>query len=79
MDIVEWLRAQGDPVTIDLVAEILAYESGVDGEFACCHTAEEIGSGQCRGTKPSEIRGLQLLALRHADAPGYQPKWKVTG
>lgn len=76
MGIVEFLRKQNDEVTTRFVAEILAYERALDGEFGCCHTAEEIGSGQCQGTVPAEIEALRWLASRFADREGYQERWK---
>lgn len=48
----------------------------IDGEWGCCHSAEQIEAGRCKDTKPDDLELLQLLALPYADHPDYDPAWK---
>ncbi len=52
------------------------YEATIDGEWGCCHTAEEIASGRCSATPVDEIVMLRLLALPHVEHPDYREEWK---
>lgn len=49
-----------------VVDSILGYESTIDGEFGCNHTAVGIEFGECRQTNPDDIRALRsLVTLLH--------------
>lgn len=59
-----------------LMERIFRYEAKIDGEWGCCHDAEEIEAGQCEETPPDEIEALRLLALPYADREGYREEWR---
>jgi hypothetical protein len=59
-----------------ILAEVFAYEAKIDGEWGCCHTAEQIAAGKCPEIRPDEIPALRLLALPYAGKPGYQEEWR---
>lgn len=59
-----------------IVAEIFEYEATEDGEFGCCHSAEDIATRQCPGTDPDKLPALRLLALPYADHPDYREEWR---
>lgn len=59
-----------------ILDEILAYESKIDGEWGCCHSAEGIAAGQCPDIRPDDIHAVRLLALPYADRPGYREEWR---
>lgn len=58
-----------------MVDEVLAYEAKIDGEWGCCHGADEIAAGQCPEIQPTSITALRLLALPYADRPSYREEW----
>jgi hypothetical protein len=57
---------------------ILAYEAVIDGEWACCHSAQQIGAGKCPESDPNEINAVRLLALPYTDHPDYRNEWGPT-
>lgn len=59
-----------------LIAEILAYEARIDGEWGCCHSAEQIARNECPPTPVDEIPALRLLALPDAGHPDFRPEWR---
>jgi len=58
-----------------IVDIILQYEAKVDGEWGCCHSAEQIAAGLCPDSVPGEIEGLRLLALPYDTHPDYDAAW----
>lgn len=70
-----WLRTVADPIDQELLSAVFDYESGIDGEFACCHTAGEIERGKCT-TRPDDVYGVRWIALRYASEPGYLDEWR---
>jgi hypothetical protein len=56
----------------------IAFEhaAAVDGEWGCCHTADEIEAGRCEETRPESLELLRLLAVPYAHRPGYRPEWR---
>lgn len=44
----------------------------IDGEWGCCHSAEQIEAGLCHEPLPDLLR---LLALPYAGHPDYRPEW----
>ncbi len=52
------------------------YEAKIDGEWACCHSADEIRAGVCTAIPVNEIETLRILAAVYADHPDYQPEWR---
>lgn len=75
-ELTPWLRTVADPIDQELLSEIFGYESGIDGEFACCHDGEAIEQGKCSATSPDELHGVRWIALRYADKPGYRDDWR---
>jgi hypothetical protein len=57
-----------------LIDIILGYESTLDGEVGCCHSADEIGRGECN-IKSAQIPGLLALVRPYAGRPGFDPAW----
>lgn len=45
----------------------------IDGEWGCCHSAEQIEAGLCEYGPELEL--LQLLAAPYAAHPDYRPEW----
>jgi hypothetical protein len=64
---------------IDVKRQILrqAFEHAatIDGEWGCCHDADEIEAGHCEEQRPNDLRLLRLLALPYAGRPGYREEW----
>lgn len=58
-----------------LVDVILGYEAKIDGEWGCCHTAEEIRSGRCPERPVDGIKGLRLIAMPYAGHEDYRSEW----
>ncbi|MCW2905141.1 MAG: hypothetical protein JWO67_7406 [Streptosporangiaceae bacterium] len=59
-----------------IMEQVFRYEAKIDGEWACCHSADEIRAGYCAETPVNEIGILRLLALPYAEHPDYRPEWK---
>lgn len=59
-----------------ILAETLAYEAKIDGEWGCCHRAEQIAAGQC-ATKPADVATLRWLASTWSDHADYDQAWAV--
>lgn len=59
-----------------LIKAILRYEAKIDGEWGCCHSADEITAGRCEETNPNDITALRLLALPYARHPDYRDEWR---
>lgn len=59
-----------------LMKVIFRYEAKIDGEWGCCHDAEEIEAGECEETPPNEIEALRVLAALYADRPGFREEWR---
>lgn len=55
----------------------LAFENSasIDGEWGCCHNADEIRRGLCPRTPISGIEELQVMAEVFADHPDFDPSW----
>lgn len=64
----EWTAA-GCAADRKLIDEILRYEAKIDGEWGCCHTAEQIRAGLCWETSVNAIPALQALAERYGVQP----------
>lgn len=60
-----------------LLDKLFAYEAKIDGEWGCCHSAEEIRAGMCEETNPSDITALRLLASVYEGRPGYLEEWRL--
>lgn len=58
-----------------IIELLLGYEGGIDGEFGCCHKADQIAAGECPETSVDEIEGLQVLAAAYARHADYRPEW----
>jgi hypothetical protein len=58
------LRALADPIDQQILDEAFSYESSLDCEFACCHSALDIEAGKCT-TKPEDIPIVKLLAGKY--------------
>jgi hypothetical protein len=54
----------------------LAYEATIDGEWGCCHSADQIAAGRCPETNPDEISAIRVLAAPFADHPDYRAEWR---
>jgi hypothetical protein len=76
-ELTPWLRTVADPIDQRLLDEVFGYESGIDGEFACCHTSEEIERGECPDS-PDRLSAVRWIGARYADLPGYRDDWKPT-
>lgn len=50
----------------------------IDWKWGCCHTSDEIRSGQCPCIDETDetLLPLRLLALPYADHPDYREEWK---
>lgn len=59
-----------------LMKQAFIYEAKIDGEWGCCHDAEQIEAGECEETSPNEITALRLLALPYSDHPDYRTEWR---
>lgn len=59
-----------------LLPEVFAYEAKIDGEWGCCHDADEIAAGECPERQPKDITALRLLALPYTDRDGYRDSWR---
>ncbi|MEV5595999.1 DUF6221 family protein [Streptomyces sp. NPDC052496] len=64
------------PARQRLVTEIFRYEATIDGEWGCCHDAEQIEAGRCPGTNPDEIEALRLLAVAYDGHPDFKEEWR---
>ena len=60
------------------IREAFRHAAVVDGEWGCCHDAEQIERGECEEEVPSEMPILQALASVYADHPDYRPEWAPT-
>lgn len=73
--ITAWYEEEGTiaaNINRQVLDEIFRYESVIDNEFACCHSANEIRVGQCQATPVNEITALQLWASAYPRRPGYK-------
>jgi len=61
-----------------ILERIFTYEAKIDGEWGCCHSAEDIRTGRCPDTKPDEIEGVRLLAGIWSDHESFRAEWSVT-
>lgn len=61
-----------------LIDAILEYEAKIDGEWGCCHSAEQIESGECPEIPPDETEALRILAAPYAGRPGWREEWGTT-
>src|SRR5688500_8487845 len=59
-----------------LIAEIFQHAARVDGEWGCCHSAEEIRDGDCWDTGPNQLEGLRHMAWAFRHHPDYRQEWK---
>lgn len=59
-----------------LLDAIFRYEAKIDGEWGCCHSAEEIRAGAC--SEVDEVEALTLLAQPYSDHPDFRPEWSPT-
>ena len=55
------------------------YAQTIDGEWGCCHTAEQIRAGECTVMNPNEDEMLQSLAAVYADHPDFDEAWRAEG
>jgi Family of unknown function (DUF6221) len=62
-----------------LIKLIFLYEAKIDGEWGCCHAADQIEAGLCEEIQPDDVEALRLLALPYSDRPGYRAEWAPTG
>ncbi len=69
-----WVRTVADPIDQQILNEVFRYEQMIDGEWACCHSAEEIEAGEC--DSPDGLETLRLVASRYAHLTGYRDEWK---
>lgn len=46
----------------ELLDEIFNYEARIDGEWGCCHSAEQIRAGQCPETNVDKIPAVRAMA-----------------
>lgn len=51
-------------------------EAVVDGEWGCCHSADEIRRGLCPEQDPKHVSELRVLAAVYADHPDYRDEWR---
>lgn len=61
-----------------LIKLIFLYEAKIDGEWGCCHDADQIEAGLCEEIQPDDVEALRLLALPYSDRPGYRAEWAPT-
>jgi hypothetical protein len=59
-----------------LIGQVLNYEAKIDGEWGCCHSAEQIGQGLCPDSIARDTPAFRLLALPYAGRPGYRDEWR---
>ncbi|MGV8973697.1 MAG: DUF6221 family protein [Rhodoglobus sp.] len=62
-----------------VIAAAFVVAQKIDGEWGCCHTADQIRDellSACYGPGVAE-EFLKPLALPYADHPDYLPEWKV--
>ena len=55
------------------------YASTIDNEWGCCHSAEEIRSGETDCSAISLWEVLSPLILPYASRPGCRPEWLPNG
>lgn len=58
-----------------MVDQTFRYEATIDGEWGCCHSADEIARGECPATPVDGIGMLRLLAVVYADHADYRSDW----
>jgi hypothetical protein len=58
-----------------LIDVIFRYESKIDNEWGCCHSAADIEAGACPVSLPREIEALLILARAYAGRPGWRAEW----
>jgi hypothetical protein len=56
-----------------LIDVLFKHAAQIDGEWGCCHSADEIKAGKC--DTPDLTDGLALLAAPFAEHPDYRPEW----
>jgi hypothetical protein len=44
-----------------LTREVFEYEAKIDGEWGCCHGADEIAGGLCPEASPDDMPAIRLL------------------
>jgi hypothetical protein len=59
-----------------VIREVLDYESRLDAEYGCGHSAEAIANSKCRLTRPGIIDALVAMVAVYSDHPDYKPEWK---
>ncbi len=59
-----------------ILDEILNFEARIDGEWGCCHSAEDIAAGLCPDPSYMFTAALRALALPFADRPGFREEWR---
>lgn len=58
-----------------LIDLIFRHAATVDGEWGCCHDADQIRAGRCPDTPVDDVEGLRLLALPYSGHEGYRAGW----
>jgi hypothetical protein len=58
-----------------ILRQAFEHAATIDGEWGCCHDADEIEAGHCEEQRPNDLRLLRLLALPYAGRPGYREEW----
>jgi hypothetical protein len=53
------------------------HASKIDGEWGCCHSADQIEAGLCPEIRPDGLEDLRILALPYADHPDYRAEWRA--
>ncbi|MGW8988704.1 DUF6221 family protein [Streptomyces zhihengii] len=59
-----------------VLTEAFRHAAKVDGEWGCCHSAEQIEAGQCEEHCPDELPLVRILAAPYADHPAYRAEWR---
>lgn len=55
-----------------LLDRIFRYEAKIDGEWGCCHDAEQLRAGECPHL---DTTALELLAAPYVGHPDFDPAW----
>lgn len=59
-----------------MLDQIFQYEAKIDGEWGCCHDADQIREGRCADIPVDDIAALRILAQPFAQRPGYREEWR---
>lgn len=79
----EVLAVGADHARADIAAkrkildEVFRYEERIDGEWGCCHSAEQIAAGECPERGPDNIPALRLLAVPYAGRDDFRAEWRL--